>query len=90
MKTVKIHKSYKQMLKEYSNGTLNENLSKLLSNFEDKLPVVDIDYSPVSTMQISEENIDKLSAYKIVEGESHESVIVRMLILAQTLYTDAD
>lgn len=88
MKAVKFHKKNKNHLKELG-GKYDDVVSQLISKVGESMPIVDIDYSPVSTIKLSEDTICKLESFKLTEGESLENVIVRMLI-AQSLYSAND
>ena len=90
MTIVKIHKQNKNQLKAYTNGAYDEIINKLIDDIEHTIPIHEIDYSTVSSIKLKEDTIDRLSAYRLTDGESYENIIVRMLILAQSLNTDVD
>ena len=85
MKSVKIHRQNKNRLKEYGNGTFDEIVSKLIEDTEDNMPVVDINESAYSSINLKEETIDKLRAYAVTDGESIENILIRMLITSHNL-----
>ena len=90
MTRMKIHRNNKKLLDEYSDGTYEEKLSKLLEEVEEKIPLVEIDNAPVSNMRISDELYDKIYSYKLTAGESMENIIIRMLLLSQSLNTNKE
>lgn len=85
MKSVKIHRQNKNRLKNYSKGTFDEIVSKLIEDTEDNMPVVDINESAYSSINLKEETIDKLRAYAVTDGESIENILIRMLITSHNL-----
>ena len=85
MKSVKIHRQNKNRLKDYSKGTFDEIVSKLIEDTEDDMPVVDINESAYSSINLKEETIDKLRAYAVTDGESIENILIRMLITSHNL-----
>ena len=85
MKSVKIHRQNKNRLKDYSKGTFDEIVSKLIEDTEDNMPVVDINESAYSSINLKEETIDKLRAYAVTDGESIENILIRMLITSHNL-----
>ena len=88
MRTVKIHKNNKNILKSYGDGSFDELVVKLLNDVEDDLPIVDVDYSTVTSMRLNESTVDRLESYRLTDGESYENIIVRMLLLSKTINTD--
>ena len=83
---VKMHKHTKDYLKEYDDGTYNEIISRLSDKVENYMPIVDLQKSTVnSTIRIDEELFEKLSSFRLTDGESVENIIMRMLVVAQTL-----
>ena len=85
MKSVKIHRQNKNRLKDYSKGTFDEIVSKLIEDTENDMPVVDINESAYSSINLKEETIDKLRAYAVTDGESIENILIRMLITSHNL-----
>ena len=85
MKSVKIHRQNKNRLKDYSKGTFDEIVSKLIEDTENNMPVVDINESAYSSINLKEETIDKLRAYAVTDGESIENILIRMLITSHNL-----
>lgn len=90
MTRIKIHRNNKKLLDAYADGTYEEKLSKLLDEVEEKLPLVEIDNAPVSNMRISDELYDRIYSYKLTSGESMENIIIRMLLLSQSLNTNTE
>ena len=90
MTRIKIHRNNKKLLDAYTDGTYEEKLSKLLEEVEEKLPLVEIDNAPVSNMRISDELYDRIYSYKLTSGESMENIIIRMLLLSQSLNTNTE
>lgn len=90
MTRIKIHRNNKKLLDAYADGTYEEKLSRLLEEVEEKLPLVEIDNAPVSNMRISDELYDKIYSYKLTSGESMENIIIRMLLLSQSLNTNTE
>ena len=85
MTTVKIHKQNKNTLKEYADGSYDEIITKLLNDTEDYLPIINVDYSIVSTMMLNENTVERLDTYRLTEGESYENIIMRLLVLSKSL-----
>lgn len=85
MKTVKIHRQNKNKLKKYGEGTFNEIVLQLIKDVEDNMPIVDIDCSSYTSINLEENTIDRLRAYAISDGESIENILIRMLIASHKL-----
>ena len=90
MTVIKFTKRNKQMLKDYSDGSFDKIVTQLLDEVEEHLPVVDVDYSVMSTIEIKDDTLERVEAYRLTEGESYENIILRMLMTAKTLNTTSD
>ena len=77
-----ITKQNKEWLSQYGDGSYDSIVNKLIDDVEDRMPVLPPNDSPTSTMRLKQDTIDRLQAYAILNGESLESIIVRMLIMA--------
>ena len=86
MAKIQFHKNNMRLLKEHGEGSYDKIINDLIDELEDRLPIVNIDYSPVSTIVLDESTVTRISAHKISEGESLENVVLRLL-LAKDLYS---
>ena len=81
---VKIHKMNKKALDMIEGDTYEEKVSNLIKTVELDMPMVDIDYSPITSINLSEDTLRLVESFKLTDGESYENVIVRLLV-AQSL-----
>jgi len=87
MTTVKIHKNTKNLLND---TTYDVAVNNLINQVEDYMPLIDVDYSIISTMRLDKSTVDKLDSFRITEGESYENIITRMIIVSQYLNNDSE
>ena len=88
MAVIQIQKHNKMLLKEYGDGSFDNIVNELIDNVGDKMPPYDDKVSVVSTMRLDDSTIELLESYKIVDSESYESVILRLLYLSKSLNSD--
>ena len=86
MKPVKINHKVRDSLKEYSSvdTTYDGIINRLIHEVADNMPVVDEDLTVVN-IHLHEDTMGKLKAFRLSRGESYENILVRMLLLAETL-----
>ena len=89
MTTIQLHKKTKNRLKEYDNGSFDTIINKLIDDVENELPIIEIDDTPITSIRLKDDTIERLTAYKLT-GESYENTILRMLLLTQTINTTSD
>lgn len=86
MKYVKIRKNNKRTLDELSEGNqYNDKVNNLMNEVEDYLPLNEVDYSPITSIQLTDDTVERLESFKLTDGESYENIIVRLL-LTKDLY----
>ena len=85
MTLIKIQKHNRKSLKEYGDGSFNDIVCKLIEDVGEQMP----DYAPMdsvsSSMRLQDSTLEMLESFKVVPSESYESVIVRLLYVAQHL-----
>lgn len=85
MTQIKIQKHNINKLKEYGDGSFNDIVCKLIEDVGEQMP----DYAPMNTVSSSirlhDDTLELLESFKVVPSESYESVIVRLLYVAQHL-----
>lgn len=84
---IKIRKENKKLLKHYHEGTFDKIVAQLIDDVAENIQIVGVDYSPISSIKLSDETISKLESFKLTDGESYENIILRMLLVAQSLNT---
>ena len=89
MTTIQLNKKTKNRIKEYDNGSFDTIINKLIDDVENELPIIEIDDTPITSIRLKDDTIERLTAYKLT-GESYENTILRMLLLAQTINTTSD
>ena len=86
MKSIKVTNATKNTIKNYTDGTYDESVQKLIEEVKDYLPLVD--YEDNSTViNLKEETVELLKSYRLSYGESIENILIRMLIISQILNT---
>ena len=86
MKAIKINYELKQMLKDYSDKgiTYDGSINRLIHEVSDYMPIVSKDTEAVN-ININEDTMAKLKAYGLTVGESYENILIRMMLISQTL-----
>ena len=88
MKSIKITTDVRKALKSYSDENMSYDsiIMRLIHDVADIMPMVSS--SRGVNINIHEDTMDKLKAYKLSDGESYENIIIRMLIASKNLYND--
>ena len=85
MTLIKIQKHNSKLLREYGDGSFNDIVCKLIDDVGEQMP----DYAPKdsvsSSMRLQNSTLEMLESFKVVPSESYESIIVRLLYVAQHL-----
>ena len=90
MKSVRISHSNKYAIKDYSNGSYDDNINKLLDTVEDYMPLVNLSDDSSVIINLKDDTVDRINAFKLTNGESIDNIIVRMLVLSQILNSDSE
>ena len=90
MSSTKIHKINKNRLKEYDGEIYDDKVTTLLNIVEDEMPIIEIDNSPISSIYLKEETLDRIESYRLTEGESIENILMRMILLSKTINNITD
>lgn len=88
--SIKIMKHNKNLLEEYSEGSFDEIVNKLIEDVGDNMPVMELLETPVTTMRLKESTMSILDSLKVTPYESYENVIVRLLLLSKELNNNSD
>ena len=91
MKAIKINHDVRKMLKEYDKvGTTYDGvITRLIHDVSDYMPLIECNDIPVN-INVHEDTMDKIKAYRLSTGESYENILIRMLLIAQTLNNSDD
>ena len=86
MKAVKINRELRDKLKDYPDDNMNYDaiINRLIYDVSDYMPLVEADSKSIN-INLHEDTMDKLKAYRLTVGESYENIIIRMLLIAQSL-----
>ena len=86
MKAVKINRELRDELKMYPDCNMNYDaiINRLIHDVADVMPVVDSFDKPVN-INLHEDTMEKLKAYRLSQGESYENILSRMLIASKEL-----
>ena len=90
MKSVRISHSIKYAIKEYDNQSYDKNVNALIDYVEDYMPLVDLSDDSSVIINLDESTVERVNAFKLSNGESFENIMIRLLIMAQTLNSDDD
>ena len=90
MKSVRISHSNKYAIKDYGNGSYDDNINELLDIVEDYMPLVDLSDDSSVIINLKDDTVDRINAFKLTNGESIDNIIVRMLVLSQILNSDSE
>lgn len=85
MKSIKLSKRNKELLKTHFEGSFDDMINQLLDLVEEDLPVVDLTNDKYTSIKISSGTEDRLLAYRLTPKESYQNIIVRCLYLAKYL-----
>lgn len=86
MKSIKITHQLRDILREYPDEKMNYDaiINRLIHEVSDYMPIVGEDTTSVN-ISVHEDTMDKLKAYKLSNGESYENILIRMLLVSQSL-----
>lgn len=86
MKAVKISSGVRDMLKDYPITNMNYDgiVNRLIHEVSDEMPIMNLDSRPIN-INLHEDTMDKLKAYRLTTGESYENILIRMLLVSQSL-----
>lgn len=90
MTIIRMEKHNKALIKSYDDGTYDEIINQLIEDVGSNMPILDWVESPLSSIRISEDTVNKLDGFRLSPKESHESVILRLLLMAKSLNSDSD
>lgn len=90
MKSVRVSHSCKEAIKFFDDGSYDENVNQLIDLVADYMPLVDLSDESSMIINLKEDTVDKVNSFKLSHGESFENVLIRMLIMAQGLYSSDD
>ena len=87
MKAIRITSETRDRLKEYTKENMNYDgiITRLINDVEDYMPTPNSDEPKYFNINLHEDNIHKLKAFGLTNGESYENIIIRMLLLAEDL-----
>ena len=91
MKPIKITRTVRDTLKDqYDINTNYDGLvNRLIHEVADEMPIIDEDKSVVN-ISLHEDTMDKLKSYRLSRGESYENIIIRMLLIAESLNSSSE
>lgn len=91
MKAVRINTKLRDMLKDYSDINLPYDaiINRLIHEVSDYMPLVESDDRNIN-INLHEDTTDKLKAYALTKGESYENILIRMLIISQSLNSNSE
>ena len=86
MKAVKINHELRDMLKAYPNTNMNYDaiVNRLIHEVSDYMPLVEYTDSSIN-INLHEDTMEKLKSYGLTKGESYENILIRMLLISQSL-----
>ena len=90
MKSVRVSHSVKSAIKDYDNQSYDMNVNALIDYVEDYMPLVDLSDDSSVIINLDESTVERVNAFKLSNGESFENIIIRLLIMAQTLNSNED
>ena len=85
MKTIKVSHNTKTAIKNYQQGTYDEIINQLIKEVGDYLPLIEWEDGSKTTINLTNETVDKIKSYRLSYGESVENILIRMLITSQIL-----
>lgn len=91
MKAIKINYDLKEALVNYSdvNTTYDGVINRLIHEVSDYMPLVEQDTAPVN-INLHEDTMDKLKSFRLTTGESYENILIRMLLISQSLNSSGE
>lgn len=87
MKSVRVSHSCKEAIKFFGDGSYDENVNQLIDLVADYMPLVDLSDESSMIINLGDDTVDRVNSFKLSHGESFENVIIRMLVMAQGLYS---
>ena len=90
MKSIRVSHSSKNAIKEYSNGSYDDNINQLMDLVEDYMPLVDLSDESSVIVNLKEDTVDRIDSFRLTKGESLDNIIVRLLVMAQVLNNSND
>ena len=86
MKAVKINTKLRDMLKDYPDDNMpyDSIINRLIHEVSDYMPLVESDDRGIN-INLHEDTMDKLKSYALTKGESYENILIRMLLISQSL-----
>jgi len=90
MKSIRLSHSSKNVIKEYSNGSYDDNINQLMDLVEDYMPLVDLSDESSVIVNLKEDTVDRIDSFRLTKGESLDNIIVRLLVMAQVLNNSND
>ena len=90
MKSIRLSHSSKNVIKEYGNGSYDNNINQLMDLVEDYMPLVDLSDESSVIVNLKEDTVDRIDSFRLTKGESLDNIIVRLLVMAQVLNNSND
>lgn len=92
MKAIKINYDLKDWLRKYSQKgvTYDGTINRLIHEVSDYMPIVSTKDSGDVNINIHEDTAEKLKSYALTNGESYESILIRMLLVSKSLNSILD
>lgn len=86
MRTITVTEDCKKLLKNYpdENMTYDNIVNRLIHDVSDSMPALKIG-SKRGGIHLHDDTVEKLREYELSDKETHEHIILRMLILADSL-----
>lgn len=86
MKAVKINYDLRDMLKAYPDTNMNYDaiINRLIHEVSDYMPLVEHNEGSIN-INLHEDTMDKLKSYGLTKGESYENILIRMMLVSQSL-----
>jgi predicted DNA binding CopG/RHH family protein len=74
------------MLKDYPDDNMpyDSIINRLIHEVSDYMPLVESDDRGIN-INLHEDTMDKLKSYALTKGESYENILIRMLLISQSL-----
>ena len=87
MKAVRITKNTRDALKEYTDIKMSYDgiINRLINEVEDYMPLPNEIDNRFLNINLHEDTMDRIKSFSLTNGESYENIIIRMLLLSQTL-----
>ena len=86
MKSIGINSYNRDLLKRPDMNVSYDGLvNRLIMEVGDYMPHVKVDEGKYTAIKLHDDTLDRLKSYALTRGESYENIIVRMLLLSETL-----